>query len=419
MINDVIVNVFFILFPLFLYQLLRLDNNPGTLRNKIFMIVMSVLSIILCMSLPISSVNSDYFFDLRVVPLILAFLYYGFRMGVLLYVVAIGYRFFLGGEGALGAFFEITILCMICTIFSGKYIDLKLKHKLNLVLGVQVASYILTFGIYFVLEGHDFWWFFHAQTQVYSIQMITSIIVIIFIEMIRKNREIRNNIIHIEKSGVVSQLAASVSHEVRNPLTVSRGFLQLLKSEDLTKEKKESFIYLAIQEIDRASDIINDYLTFAKPAMEKAEVLKINKELRYAIDMITPMANMQSVLIHVNLDEDVHIIGERQKLQQCLINLMKNSVEAMPSGGTLTVKTRIDSDKVQVSLTDTGCGMSKEQVQRLGEPYFSTKQKGTGLGMMVVFSIIEAMGGKIKINSQQAKGTEVVIMFNQRRNENV
>ncbi|KYD09628.1 hypothetical protein B4119_2066 [Parageobacillus caldoxylosilyticus] len=226
-------------------------------------------------------------------------------------------------------------------------------------------------------------------------------------EILYKNSVLRKRIIRAEKMEVVSHLAASISHEVRNPLTTARGFIQLLEQSHLSQEKRKQYIRIAIEELDRAQAIITDYLTFAKPAPESVENLNVKTEMERVIDIVRPLANMNSVEVQTSLIP-CNVKGERQKLQQCLLNIIKNAIEAMPNGGTLEVYISIEKDQVLIRISDTGVGMTKEQIERLGEPYFTTKgRRGTGLEMMVVYRIIESMGGTIQIASEVNKGTQV------------
>ncbi len=215
-----------------------------------------------------------------------------------------------------------------------------------------------------------------------------------------------------EKLEIVSHLAASISHEVRNPLTAAKGFMQMFY-EDLTEDSKKQLWDIAIQELDRAAEIINDYLMFAKPAIEHKEMINIWHELKHAVTIVTPLANMNTVQIHLPLrnDEAGFVLGDRQKLQQCLINVLKNGIEAMPNGGELQVLLHHDHSDLQIDIHDSGKGMTQEQIDRLGEPYFTTKEKGTGLGMMVSFSIVKGMNGSINVTSEPQKGTCFSIKF--------
>lgn len=217
-----------------------------------------------------------------------------------------------------------------------------------------------------------------------------------------------------EKLEIVSHLAASMSHEVRNPLTTARGFMQLL-SENTSMQNGKQYLEISIQEIDRATEIINHYLTFAKPAPVTVEKVDVLKEIQSMIQIITPLSNMNAVQISFtfNKEKDYSILGERSKLQQGLINILKNGIEAMPNGGKLQLNLRSNESNIRIDIQDTGIGMTRHQLNRLGEPYFSTKEqdKGTGLGMMVAFSIVKGMNGQIKVTSEVDKGTCFSIQF--------
>ncbi len=208
----------------------------------------------------------------------------------------------------------------------------------------------------------------------------------------------------------ISQMAASISHEVRNPLTVVRGFNQLLQNHDLTKEQKQLYIQLSLEELDRAESIIADYLTFAKPSLEHLKPLDVSKEIDYIVHVLNPYATMNNIFIHVEQEDDsLHIFGESKELRQSLINIIKNGIESMEPCGTLFIQLKKENDSVIIVIKDTGKGMSTEQIEKLGTPYYSTKDKGTGLGTMVAFSIIKAMQGEIEVESELGKGTSFSI----------
>ena len=228
----------------------------------------------------------------------------------------------------------------------------------------------------------------------------------LILEVILTNFHVLQNLLKTEKLQTVSHLAASISHEVRNPLTASRGFIQML-SEDISTSTRKQYVEIALQELDRATEVINDYLTFAKPTLETNETINITKEIQHAINVIMPLANMNAIEIYRSLLPGDHyfVKGEAKKFQQCLINILKNGIESMPNNKHLRINQTFYKNVVQIKICDEGTGMTQEQINRLGEPYFSTKEKGTGLGLMVSYSIIKAMGGSIDVTSEQGKGT--------------
>ncbi|WP_269843886.1 PAS domain-containing sensor histidine kinase, partial [Domibacillus epiphyticus] len=172
-----------------------------------------------------------------------------------------------------------------------------------------------------------------------SLVLIIAIVISIYISIRFTNnfRKLAKEMGKLEKLKTVSELAASISHEVRNPLTVIKGFLQLLKESNHTDEDKVMYLTTSIHELERAEHIITDYLTFAKPSLENVKVLDLAEEIDYVLMIVSPYANMNNVHIKVSREENLYISGEADKLHQCLSNVVKNGIEAMPEGGQLSV----------------------------------------------------------------------------------
>ena len=218
-----------------------------------------------------------------------------------------------------------------------------------------------------------------------------------------------NELQRTEKIKIISELAASVAHEVRNPLQVTRGFLQLMSKQDDDKNKK--YVGIALEELDRASDIINDFLTFAKPEFDHIALINLSEEFNHIEGVLNPMANLEGGVLTMDIPSNLWIRGNSSKFKQAFINIMKNSIEALQGHGEVKVKAYNRGTEVVIHVQDDGMGMNQEELVRLGEPYFSNKTKGTGLGMMVTFRIVEAMDGTIEYSSEKGVGTEAVIRF--------
>lgn len=212
-----------------------------------------------------------------------------------------------------------------------------------------------------------------------------------------------------EKMEILSELAASVAHEVRNPLQVTRGFLQLLSGKTGTKEQE--YLNLALTELDRASEIITDFLTFAKPELDEIQALDVADELRHIEGILMPMATMHGGAIELDVNSDLRIQGNSSKFKQAFVNIIKNSIEAFTEKGLIRIEAYERESRVIIRIEDNGIGMDEEELKRLGEPYFSNKTKGTGLGLMVTFRIIEVMQGKLHIASKKGVGTEIIVSF--------
>ncbi len=213
-----------------------------------------------------------------------------------------------------------------------------------------------------------------------------------------------------ERMRILSEMAASIAHEIRNPLQVTRGFLQLLSGK--ANEENRNQFGMAISELDRAAAIITDYLTFAKPEQEVMVSMDVKQQLDTIATIIHPMVMLNGGVLQVDAADPLTIVGSPSKFKQALINILKNSAESLQDeNGKIEVKAYEDNATVVIRISDNGQGMDEEQLAKLGNPYFSTKTKGTGLGLMVTFRIIEVMQGTLEFRSEKGKGTEATIRF--------
>ncbi|RXI98609.1 sensor histidine kinase [Anaerobacillus alkaliphilus] len=401
---NVLVLVFFLLFV----PLVMLRNRKSATRHykkKIF-IVSSSLAIMTCITFPIDY-SDGFFYDLRFVAQIIGSLYGGLPASVILWVITVGYRGIFGGLGVYSTLIVSTTILFLTVLFRQKFFFASKKKKVTMGACFSIITssvVILNTMFLFNLPVIN-----SADVAHFILQLCSIVSLIYIMEVARETTFINKRIIKAEKMEVVSHLASSISHEVRNPLAVVRGFLQMMQETDLPIEKRKEFLKISIDEIDRANDIIRNYLTFAKPSPENVEILNIKQELERAIEIIKPLANMNCVEIATNIHQS-YVKGESQLLQQCLLNITKNCIEAMPNSGVLHVRTEEKHDQLLIEIVDSGTGMTEEQLSRLGEPYFTTKGRdGTGLGMMAAIKIIELMNGKIQIHSKINVGTNFEI----------
>ncbi|WP_162463305.1 CheR family methyltransferase [Paenibacillus psychroresistens] len=209
---------------------------------------------------------------------------------------------------------------------------------------------------------------------------------------------------------VVGQLAAGIAHEIRNPLTALKGFTKLLAPDT----KKKNYIEIMMSELNRIETIISELLMLARPQMlhfEKKNVLDI---LQDVIMLLEGQAILNNVEIITKFADDLPwIICVQNQLKQVFINIIKNGIEAMPQGGDLIIKARLlESNKILISFTDHGVGIPENKIPQIGDPFYSTKENGTGLGLMVSYKIIENHQGNIEIKSIVGKGTTFEIILN-------
>ncbi|WP_040949940.1 ATP-binding protein [Gorillibacterium massiliense] len=213
-----------------------------------------------------------------------------------------------------------------------------------------------------------------------------------------------------EKLAIVGQLAAGVAHEIRNPLTTLRGFVQLLKSKG---QGSPQYLDLMLSELDRINFIVSEFMVLAKPHINRFHLKDPRELMRETIVLMQPQALLHNVRItELILGEVPPIFCEENQLKQVFINLLKNSIEAMPEGGEIRIRLSMDSqNRVRFRFVDEGCGISQEQLERIGEPFYTNKESGTGLGLMVSQRIIANHKGVMYIKSELNKGTCIDIVL--------
>jgi two-component system sporulation sensor kinase A len=224
---------------------------------------------------------------------------------------------------------------------------------------------------------------------------------------IGKRLETDNLLRKSDKLAVVGQLAAAVAHEIRNPLTSVKGFMQLFS---YTKECNEDFIKIVLDELDRVEEIISEFLTMARPHQDKLELLKVDELLRQVIQLSQTQALLINKEINYIVNTDIPVInGDANSLKQVFFNIIQNALDALDEKGSVTVELSASETTLNIHIIDDGCGIPEERLANIGEPFYSTKEKGTGLGLMTSFKIIENHKGKLKIESTVGEGTKVSI----------
>ncbi|MEH7176959.1 ATP-binding protein [Neobacillus vireti] len=216
-------------------------------------------------------------------------------------------------------------------------------------------------------------------------------------------------LIQSEKLSIVGELAAGVAHEIRNPLTTIKGFVQLYKWENGVDEINE----LLLSELGRIETITSEMLTLGKPQAVQLHRTNVRELLENTLELLSPQAHMQNIQFILSVEEALFdIIGEKNQLKQVFLNVFKNAIEAMPDGGNIHIRLqKAEANKCVLSVQDEGVGIPEELLPRLGEPFYSLKEKGTGLGLMICNKIIKQHHGSITYQSKAQQGTLVEIVL--------
>jgi two-component system, sporulation sensor kinase B len=411
-IKDFLLQITSLVIPIFIYFTFITERFNSDKNRNVIMSIMWGISIIFIMSFPVNF-GQNARLELRIIPLLLGTLYGGFWPGIFLSSLIILYRLSYGIS--IGIYSTITVLMFtlpVILLFQRSFARSKKDKKLKIAVGLSLYYCIIGIIILGILRRFPL-----DLLKVQVIHLVFAVVITwsftLLIETIRENHQLRVEMQNSEKLRVISELTSVFAHEIRNPMQVTRGFLQLLDEPDLSDKKKE-YIQISIEELDRANAIINDFLAVGKPSNRNNERMNVGFQLKRVINIIQSYAVNHNIEIKTDILDNCWIYANPQKLNQSFINILKNAIESMPNGGIVWIScTSTDDGFIVVNIKDQGIGMTETQMNRLGSPYYSLKENGTGLGMMVTYQIVRSFKGKIKVSSEEGKGTEFIILLPQ------
>jgi len=229
-------------------------------------------------------------------------------------------------------------------------------------------------------------------------------------EIIRLEEEVRLK----DRMAAIGRMAAGIAHEIRNPLTAMQGSVEILRSHANLPEKDERLLTILIRESDRLNKFVEDFLSFARPRTYSKHCIDLVPVLR---DSVTLLRNSPEIRekysVSLNIEaQSIRILGSTDQLNQVFWNLAQNAVRAMPNGGELKISIgKISDDIGQIVFQDNGIGMSQEEKEQIFQPFHSGFAGGLGLGLSIIFQIMEDHRGRISFESEKGEGTRVSLSF--------
>ncbi|WP_051475386.1 HAMP domain-containing sensor histidine kinase [Bacillus sp. J37] len=416
LVKDIILQTTFVILPIFIFHLFWLSRNDlNALKTNIPLITFGcMISSILCIIAPIEIIDGLYF-NLHTIPLFISFVYGGYISGFITLLSTIAYFVYPYEYSLFYLGISILVYGIISLSIRNRWLTYTLKKKFlyTLLYGASILTFTLLVFLFVSVSKIESVHFQQIILVGVSIFILTLMLVlsVYLVEYMRATAVLRLELVKAEKLSIVSELAASVAHEVRNPLTVVRGFVQLIgNSTDSTDNQRKEYMNLVLAELDRAQSIITDYLGMAGQHKVQKEKINLTDTLNEITVLMTSYANFKTVRFNCDIEKNLYVFGDRSKLKQVFINIIKNSIEAVPSiNGIVSIKAEVKEELIYIKISDNGVGMTKEQIERLGEPYYSLKENGTGLGLTVTYSIINSHGGSVKYSSELNKGTIAIV----------
>ncbi|MNO24908.1 Sporulation kinase E [compost metagenome] len=233
---------------------------------------------------------------------------------------------------------------------------------------------------------------------------------VLIVQDLTEEEKFRSELDNVERLTLVGQMAAGITHEIRNPMAVVRGFLQLMREK--SPGEIDSYYQIVMEELDRANGIINDFLSLAQSRISDKETVQLHHIIEELSPLLWADANLRGQSVELRLCPSLPLLQlNPREIKQLILNLARNGMEAMEPKGVLLVETRSTGDKVELIIQDTGGGIPQSQLEKLFVPFYTTKSQGTGLGLPLCLSIAERHHGGIRVESQEGKGTAFIVSF--------
>ncbi len=273
----------------------------------------------------------------------------------------------------------------------------EIKTKLHECFMGKSNSFIVTF------DTQPYFFLFHRTFKDQKLDKIH--VYMLNINYLQTSHDHNNWNNHLLSS--IGEMAAGIAHEVRNPLTAVKGFLQLME-----QTYNQEYSQIAQSELDRAIHILNDLMSVSKPEFAQEKQISFN----VCAEIESILLLFQNQLYDINLikrfdNECAMVVGRKDQIKKALFNLIKNAIEAMPKGGTLFIEQNEDLHEIHLNISDSGIGIPQDKIRLLGTPFFTLKQDGKGMGLAQVYNAIHGNHGKVRVTSEEGEGTTFYLSF--------
>jgi two-component system sporulation sensor kinase B len=406
--EKLMLHILIVLVPVLIYSVFF--ENKRMVTSPYFSGILYGAASFLCMIF--SYYEYGLYWDLRYVPMVLAMLYGGPAAGLIAFGFILAARTYLGGDALWFGYLSASLSLIVPFLFSKRFRKYKPKKRVQLSIIISFwptliqLSILLAYLLASTMEtGNELfiYVFILGFLQVLAIGVSSKVL-----EAGIERKMMKQEMIRTEKLTTIGELAASIAHEVRNPLTVVKGFLQLMGK---NHKNDEQYMHLIMSELGRAESILTDYLNFAKPKLKQIEEFQLSELIKEVVQLLHPLAAKRGVRLYHQLKPGLYIETDRSQLKQALVNLQKNAIEATPAGGSVRVHLYSKNMSAFTVITDTGKGMNADQLSKIGTVFYTTKDDGTGLGTTVSIRIIETMKGRVAYKSEVGLGTEVTMIL--------
>ncbi len=309
-------------------------------------------------------------------------------------------------------YFNNILFLLIIYVIMGIFYLLKKLNKISNLSFIELFIFISSFVYYIWMKFYNE---MNCNFQKLLLVMISYFFIVnIICLMYEAGKSILQTYLTFKELQQEKQIRLSlfkITHEIKNPIAVCKGYLDMLNVKNSSQVEK--YIPIIKSEIERLLSLLQDFLLINKSNMDM-DIMDLNILIEDTLDKLNPLLSERKINLNLKIiDDEIYIYGDYNRLAQVLINIIKNSIEAIPkeSNGKINILTKIKRNKYYLVIEDNGEGMTNQVLSKMKEPFFTTKKRGSGLGVSLIYEIVEAHNGKIEYESEYGKGTRVTIQL--------
>jgi len=399
MLDNVVINIILVLFPLLIYFVYVCYSEVNMKKNKnIAFEILTFTSLYLCLKYG-NNIEQTGLLLFSNIPILVSYLKRKDKLAVFLSIFTLCYCYFCIDINMYFIMIKYVVYFIIFYICKKNHIE---NNKFIIIIS-SFQAFFLSFIYYYSFKET---FLFLEVIWLIIIFLITSIFILYLFETINKLSSIFIIIKDLEKEKQLKNSLFKLTHEIKNPLAVCKGYLEMINLNNI--EKSSKYIEIIKQEIDRSLLIMADFRELNKIKLNK-EIVDINLLIGEVCDSLKLLTNSQNISLIFYEKEEIYLNVDFNKIKQVLINIIKNSIEAIKEKGIIEINTYNKNKYFYIEIIDNGIGMDKDTIERTTEMFFTTKKNGTGLGISLSNEIIKAHNGSINYESKIENGTKATI----------
>ncbi len=406
--ETIILNIILIYFPILTEFFYRIFTNSINKKASVVLLDMTITTSFYLVLRYGSTYNLDVSMFLLNIPLLIAYLNNRYNLAIILSTILVVYN---SNNYNIPIYIGISTYILYYFIFTRKT-KLKKLTAVNIftILNILIINiYSFIFNMY---STHDIFDFIIISFSFYILSYFTLVIQKCSNKAISFNKSLQD----LEREKQLRMSLFQITHEIKNPITVCKGYLDMFNVDDIEHSKK--YVSILKSEIKRVLILIEDFMSITKLKINK-EIIDVTMLLEENRQNFMPLFKDKKIKYSFDFEDDeIYIEADYNRLNQVLINLIKNSIEATKKNGFINISLKVEEKTIKITVEDNGLGMTKEDLKKISKPFFTTKNSGTGLGLYLCNEIIKAHNGKIEYDSKENIGTKVTVILPYKKDVN-